>query len=391
MSMSTAAEIAASADSRFENARKLTFWSFIIAGLCPGAIPAFALFSDALDGRTNPVLAVLAEAALITFMAFYARLLQAALLGVRPIADLAWSGALALGLTAMMFSSFMWVIIGPLWVAGAALCLRTAREIVWLCTGTGAVVALFATLSDGGRAHWYMWPVMFALLSAACGLGVMGNQLQKSMWDLFKDAHEAREAQAGLAVAEERLRIARDLHDLLGHNLSLIAVKSELAVRLAPTDAVRAQAEMTDVRQAAREALREVRATVRGYRDVAFDAELASVRAVLEAADVRCAVSAVPPLPPAMRSVLAWVVREGTTNVLKHSAARTCEITVELSGDSVLLTMSNDRAHPPVPGDGTGLIGMRERVTALGGTLTGSATADGGFLLRAALPLQFTA
>jgi two-component system sensor histidine kinase DesK len=391
MSMSTAAEIAASADSRFENARKLTFSSFTIAGVAVGTIPAFSLFNDALDGKVDPVLAAFAGAALIAFMVFYCRLLGASLLGVLPVADLAWSGALTLGLTAMIFNSFQWVIIGPLWVAGAALCLRSIRHIAWLCTGTGAVVALFATLASGERAHWYMWPVMFVLLTIVCGCGFLANQLQKAMWDLFKDAHEAREAQSRLAVAEERLRIARDLHDLLGHNLSLIAVKSELAVRLAPADSVRAQAEMTDVRQAAREALREVRATVRGYRDVEFDAELASVRAVLEAADVHCAVSSVPSLPPAMRSVLAWVVREGTTNVLKHSAARTCEITVELAGDSVMLTMSNDRAHPPAPGDGTGLIGMRERVTALGGTLTGSGTPDGGFLLRAVLPLQFTA
>jgi two-component system sensor histidine kinase DesK len=388
--MSTAAEIAASADSRFENARKLTFSSFIIAGLCVGAVPAFTLYSDALAGRVNPVLAVLTEAALIIFLVFYGRLLGASLLGVLPVADLVWSGALALGLTAMVFSTFQWVIIGPLWVAGAALCLRSTRQIVWLCTGTGAVVALFATLATGERAHWYMWPVMFVLMSVICGVAFLGNLLQKRMWDLFKDAHEAREAHSRLAVAEERLRIARDLHDLLGHNLSLIAVKSELAVRLATTDAGRAQAEMTDVRQAARDALREVRATVRGYRDIEFDAELASIRAVLEAADVHCVVSPVPPLPPAMRSVLAWVVREGTTNVLKHSSAQTCEIRVELAGDSVLLTMSNDHAHPPVPGDGTGLIGMRERVAALGGTLTGSGTSDGGFLLKATLPLQFT-
>src|SRR4051794_12781704 len=195
MSMSTAAEIAANADSRFENARKLTFSSFIVAGLAIGAIPAFTLANDALDGRVNPVLAVFAEAALIAFMVFYCRLLGASLLGVLPVADLAWSGALALGLTAMVFNSFQWVIIGPLWVAGAALCLRSTRHIVWLCTGTGAVVALFATLASGERAHWYMWPVMFVLLTIVCGCGFLANQLQKAMWDLFKDAHEAREAQ----------------------------------------------------------------------------------------------------------------------------------------------------------------------------------------------------
>ncbi|MEO5875215.1 MAG: sensor histidine kinase [Streptosporangiaceae bacterium] len=388
MTTSTAAEIAEREEGRFENARLLTFWSFSVASLAVEAIPGLTLVTDALAGKVHPVTAVLAFLGLVAFTVLYGRVLKGALAGVMPVADLVRSGTLALALTAMIFISAQWVIIGMVWVAGAALCMRSRRQIVVLCLGVGAITALVSTVAAGEKAHWYMWPTMFALLSVVGGVAATANLVQKSMWDLFKDAHEAREAQARLAVAEERLRIARDLHDLLGHNLSLIAVKSELAVRLAPSDVARAQAEMVDVRQAARAALREVRATLRGYRDIEFDAEVAGIRAVLQAAGVRCTVGPVPPLPPAVRGVLAWVVREATTNVLKHSAAEHCELTVELSGASVRLTMANDRAHPPVPGDGVGLLGMRERVTALGGTLTGESDGRGGFVLRACLPLQ---
>jgi two-component system sensor histidine kinase DesK len=218
---------------------------------------------------------------------------------------------------------------------------------------------------------------------------VGANLLQKWLWDLIQEAYVAREAQTRLAVIEERLRIARDLHDLLGHNLSLIAVKSELAIRMADDEADRSKTEMRDVRHAAREALREVRAAVRGYHVVELGAELAGVRAVLEAAGVRCTVAEPPTgLPAEVRGVLAWVVREGATNVLKHSDARRCEISfAAFEGSSVVLEMVNDGAHPAGVEIGTGLTGLSERAAALGGDITAEHAGQSRFLLRAAIPL----
>src|SRR5690606_23638090 len=122
---------------------------------------------------------------------------------------------------------------------------------------------------------------------------------------------------------------SRDLHDVVGHSLSAIAVKSELAARLATLQPERAEAEMREVRQLAREALREIRAVVRGYRTVDLDSELRSVRAVLNAAEIRTELELPGTrLPDEVSTVIAWLVREGTTNVLRHSTASWCRIAV---------------------------------------------------------------
>lgn len=137
----------------------------------------------------------------------------------------------------------------------------------------------------------------------------------------------AREEIARLAVAEERLRFARDLHDLLGHSLSLITLKSELAGRLLPANPEKAAEEIRDVEGVARRALREVREAVAGYRQPTLDRELYGARETLEAAGIACRIeNRVGVLPNALDAVLAWTVREGLTNVIRHSHARRCEI-----------------------------------------------------------------
>jgi two-component system sensor histidine kinase DesK len=145
---------------------------------------------------------------------------------------------------------------------------------------------------------------------------------------------------------------------------------------------------MADVQRAAREALREVRAAVSGYRAVELDTELAGVRAVLEAAGVRCEIDDPPGrLPPEVRSVLAWVIREGATNVIKHSEARHCAITLAVYGGSVVLEMRNDGVRGDAGSEGSGLTGLAERAAVLGGEVTAGRHGRDGFLLRAAVPL----
>ncbi len=135
----------------------------------------------------------------------------------------------------------------------------------------------------------------------------------------------AREENARLAVSEERLRFARDLHDLLGHSLSLIALKSELAGRLIDVDPARARSEVHDIEQVTRDALREVREAVSGYRQPALDAELNGAQAALRAAGIECTIARhVDHLPSTIEATLGWTVREGVTNVIRHSAAQRC-------------------------------------------------------------------
>ncbi|MFD0471901.1 sensor histidine kinase [Nonomuraea thailandensis] len=189
---------------------------------------------------------------------------------------------------------------------------------------------------------------------------------------------------AKLAVSEERLRFARDLNDLLGRSLTDVAVRTEHAERTLAVDREAAAAEMFEVRDLSRRSLREVRTVVQNYRAIDLDEVLASVRAVLEAADVRCTVWAdTGSLPPETRTLLATVVREGATNVLKHSKAERCTITIE----NGVLEMSNDGVSGPVGEHAPiGLAGLAQRVRAAGGTLEAEPVAGGRYLLRAAVP-----
>jgi two-component system sensor histidine kinase DesK len=195
----------------------------------------------------------------------------------------------------------------------------------------------------------------------------------------------AREELADLAVSEERGRFARDLHDLLGHSLTVITMKAELAGRLAHLDPDRAAAEIADVERLARDALADVRATVAGYRTVSLPHELAAARMALDAAGIEADLpTAVDNVPTERRELLGWAVREGVTNVVRHSGARHCSIVVSGSGVEVV-----DDGRGPAewsvtapPEGGSGLAGLRERAAEAGASVTVGAVEGGGFRLR---------
>jgi two-component system sensor histidine kinase DesK len=200
----------------------------------------------------------------------------------------------------------------------------------------------------------------------------------------------ARLEVADLAVARERERMARDVHDLLGHSLTVITVKSELAGRLLEIDPRGAAREIADIEGLARAALADVRATLHGFRAVGLVSELASARAALEAAGIDAQLpSAVDAVPDGLRELFAWSVREATTNVVRHSGARRCEIV--LSGRT--LVVRDDGRGPGGPDDadssdgamrtdGSGLTGLRERAAAAGATVSVGSSPLGGFELR---------
>ena len=190
-----------------------------------------------------------------------------------------------------------------------------------------------------------------------------------------------------LATLGERERIARDLHDLLGHTLTGIVVRAQLIRKVAASDPARAAAEATDVEQLARDALTEVRAAVSGWRHHALDTEIDIARDVLTAAGVELLVHTDTnvSMSPAVEAAVALAVREAVTNVVRHADARVCRIGIITAGDDVRLTVADDGRGTGAP-DGSGLSGMRERITALGGHV--DRRMDGGTTLTITVPAQ---
>ncbi|TDD71330.1 sensor histidine kinase [Jiangella aurantiaca] len=263
-----------------------------------------------------------------------------------------------------------------------------SRRLVVLAVGIAAGLAAAGFLSG--------WPRPSAIAAGISALfAYLGgwSAFRASVWMLgvVFELDRSRQVQADLAVAEERLRFARDLHDILGRNLSVIAVKSELAAALARRGRDEAGEEMMAVRDIAQESLREVRDVVRGYREVDLTTELAGARSVLRSAGVATrVVGEVSPLSAEVQAVLGWVAREGTTNVLRHSSASTCVITVGRSDGSVTLTMENDGVRAASDGrgsgPGSGLSGLAERLGDLGGSLSADRLDGDRFLLSARVP-----
>ncbi|MGI5499391.1 sensor histidine kinase [Lentzea sp. CA-135723] len=201
----------------------------------------------------------------------------------------------------------------------------------------------------------------------------------KIVWELDR----SREVRANLAVAEERLRFARDLHDVVGRNLSAVALKADLAAQLARRDrSTAAIDEMLEVRQIAQDSLDELRAVVSGYRTADLTVELAGARSLLASAGIDCRVIGDVTFAGEPAGALGWAVREGVTNVLRHSEATTCTITLR----GKVLTMSNDGASPSPFRFGSGLTGLHERVAALGGSVTATPEPPNRFVLTVELP-----
>jgi two-component system, NarL family, sensor histidine kinase DesK len=274
-----------------------------------------------------------------------------------------------------------WAWLGASVIGSAPLLMpaAAAAAVVLLTAGLSAAIATWTGGSPGA----------YLLIAIGIGISTLAvHGLPVVLWDLVLEARDGREARARLAATEERLRFARDVHDLLGHHLSVIALKAELAERLAAVDAARAEREAGEIRALASAALAEMREVVHGYRAVDLDAQLDAIAQVLRSSGVRCTVSGdVGELPTAVAAGLAATVREASTNVLRHSRARWCTIEVVRGADEVRLSVANDGAGDARPdAHSSGLSGLSDRLAESGGRLR-TTVAGGVFTLDAVLPL----
>ncbi|MFE9661748.1 histidine kinase [Streptomyces sp. NPDC005955] len=279
-----------------------------------------------------------------------------------------------------------------------ALGMRGTRQVLTMVCTAGALAAGGALAVGFTPAQALVMGLMITIFS-----GFVALTSSFSIWLLTVviELDEARETRTRLAVAEERLRFGRDLHDVLGRNLAVIALKSELAVQLARRERPESVEQMVEVQRIAQESQREVREVVRGYREADLSAELAGAQGVLTAAGITCRVTgSAAGLPPQVQSVLGWVVREATTNVLRHGDAGRCAIGLVREGATVTLTVESDGVAPTAGATGadgatgtggTGLAGLRERLARVGGTLeAGAAERVGGRVFRVAARVPLT-
>ena len=286
--------------------------------------------------------------------------------------------AIAVVLTLAADDVFAWLFV---W-AGSAAGVRLSGAVS--AKAITAITALAAgTLAVAAPEAGVFWGVTAAVFATSTLWLLIGGLMRAN-----EALRDARAELAELAVAEERLRFSRDLHDLLGHDLSLIALKAELAGKLLPPGADRAATEVEEIRELTRSALRQVREAVGDYRRPTLTTELAGAKVALEAAGIELEVGSLNgPLDPEVESVLAWAVREGATNAIRHSGARRTAITVRPGPGTTELEIADDgRGAPASDPGGHGLTGLRERAQSVGGSVEAGAGPAGGFRLTVRVP-----
>jgi two-component system, NarL family, sensor histidine kinase DesK len=282
--------------------------------------------------------------------------------------------AISVGLTLGVSDTFAFLFIWPASAASARLSGLTSAKALAAITALAA--GTIALTDPDSVAFWGVTSLVFG----TGALWLMVGGLMRANAAL----REARAELAEMAVAEERLRFARDLHDILGHDLSLIALKAELAGKLLPDRTDQAAAEVGEIRDLTRSALSQVREAVDGYRRPSLGRELAGAKVALEAAGIELRVHGPDSsLDPDVESVLAWAFREAATNAIRHSGARHAEITVR---DGTLEIADDGRGAPIAGPGGNGLTGLRERVQSIGGTVEAGAGPSGGFRLTVRVP-----
>ena len=344
-------------------------------------VNGYALTAATLNiGDRGLAVALVAGGAAVTAFAFA---LMLSVLGRLPaVHPLPWSRIAPL----LVLGGVYYVIAVTSWTddaRGAAVAVVTASAALALGLLPGGRLALALLLGSGllflisgGEA------VDFGMGMLVGGAFIFTGRVSIWVLGIVTDLDEARQAQAQLAVMEERLRFSRDVHDVMGRRLSTIAVQAELAATLAERGDERAADRMLEVRGVAHEALREARELARGYRPTDFPKELDGARSLLRSAGIDLRLS-VDTMPRGWHEAAAWVVRESVTNVLRHSSAGVVEIAY---ADGELRVENDGARNPGGPSGGSGLPGLRERLSPLGASLVAEPEGDGHWAVIAHLP-----
>lgn len=285
------------------------------------------------------------------------------------------------GLLALSFALFPWIgwgVVGTWTYVGVLVGISVLSwRITWtVILGLGAVALLAAGLSDGWSEDILWLPAI--IVSISLMMAAFGRTT--AAMNRLRDTQAQLEV---LAVERERNRVGRDLHDILGHSLTVITVKAELAGRLVEADPARARNEIAEVEALARGALVDVRATVAGFRGVNVSGELAAARSALDAAGIDAELpSSTESVPAERRELAGWVVREGVTNVIRHSGASHCRIVLG-RGE---IEVADDGCGPTAAAaSSSGLAGLRERVESAGARMSVGRSDLGGFSLKVLL------
>jgi two-component system, NarL family, sensor histidine kinase DesK len=300
-----------------------------------------------------------------------------------------WTFPLLLALVYVPFPWFTWYWTDMQWfaVASAAMLLSGWRAVV---VPVGLVAGYAAVVIPAAERAFHFGPAMLATRSFASVFGLAAGaavlywsaRLVRRIDELF----DARFELAEVAVEGERRRISRDLHDVLGQSLSAVSLKGDLAIRLLPSDQGAALAEIESLTGVARDALRDVRAVAIAEHQVSLQAEIDGAASLLGAAGIDVHLDLdLPGSTGPVEHLLAWVVREGTTNMLRHSEAQNCWIAAGRSNGAVRLEMVNDGARAPA-GRGSGLAGLAERAGALSGSVLAGQVGGGRFRLVVDVP-----
>ncbi|MDO5663077.1 MAG: sensor histidine kinase [Brachybacterium sp.] len=330
---------------------------------------AFLVVPAWIQSPLPSALAVTALAVLFGAVFFYSG-------GIDEFADVVRWGWLAVSwlligaLALFTGASVGYLVIFVVCMHAVVLSWRSSRIVVPL------IVAAVLALS------WAVGQPVMALLAVTGGVMAIGIGFGIQRQILTERLERAEQRNAVLAVSAERERIGRDLHDILGHSLTTITVSAQLARRLVDDDPEAAKAQLAEIERTSRQSLADVRTTASGLQQVRVATEVASSRSVLGAAGIEADVPAsLPTLEDERAELMGYVVREAVTNVVRHSRATHCRITI---GPQVV-EVADDGVGIPEHAPRTGLEGLRRRVEAVGGTLVAERTATGGTLLRAEL------
>jgi two-component system sensor histidine kinase DesK len=280
-----------------------------------------------------------------------------------------------------------WAAMQWTFIASAAMLLegRTQKVLAAAPIFGTAIWAWIDSSLTGGDIPTDIYSAFYWLIGLSAGaLCLYGaTQLARAVDTLFATRADLAE----LTVGQERLRVSRDLHDLLGQSLSAISLKGDLALRLLSSGAnSAAESEISELTTVARRALHEIRQVVRGEHQVTFRGELHGAAELLAAASIAVDIDiADMSLPAPLDQLLGWAVREGITNMLRHSQAAACSIRAASTNGVVMLEIVNDRAgHPGITG--TGIAGLDERARTLSGSVIAGPLGDGRFRIRVEVP-----